>query len=112
VDFPLMDAANGSGWAGVADDRPDGILSSFENLGLNLAAAAGTVGIQALAKNTGVNSAYANPAAISYNSALLTQRPGRVSPVGAALGVSGNVLVFGGILLVGIIAFAAFRKKG
>ena len=87
-----------------------GILSSFENLGVNLAAAAGTVGIQALGNNLGVSPYYSNPAAIAYNSSLLTRRPGSVSPIGAALGVSGNALLFGGILLVGLVAFAAFRK--
>jgi hypothetical protein len=111
VDFSLLDTQGGSGWSGVSEDRPDGILSAFENLGVNLAAAAGTVGIQALGKNLGVSSMYTNPAAISYNSALLTQRPGTVSPVGAALGVSGNALLFGGVLLVGRVMFAAFRRR-
>ena len=91
------------------NDSDNGIVSSLENLGVNLAAAAGTVGIQALGSKLGVSGYYTNPAAIAYNSSLLTRAPGS-SPVGAALGVSGNAILFGGILLIGLVAFAAFRK--
>ena len=42
-----------------------GIVSSLENLGVNLAAAAGTVGIQALGSKLGVSGYYTNPAAIA-----------------------------------------------
>lgn len=92
------------------NDSDNGIVSSLENLGLNLGAAAGAVGIQALGNSLGVSPAYTNPAAIAYNSSLLTRRPGTVSPIGAAFGVSGNAILFGGILLIGLVAFAAFRK--
>jgi hypothetical protein len=110
VDYSLLDSGGGSGWGGVAEDRPDGITGALQNLGVNLLGAAGTVGIQALGSKLGVSSYYTNPAAISYNSALLTRPPGSVSPIGAALGVSGNALLFGGVLLIGLVAFAAFRK--
>src|SRR5712691_2633222 len=85
-----------------------GILSAFENIGLNFAAGAATVGLSALGKSAGVSSAYTNPASVAYNSALLTRRPGTVSPVGAAIGVSGNTVVFGGLVLVGLVLWAAF----
>ena len=101
----LNDVPNYSG-----NDGDFNITSALENLGLNLGAAAGAVGISALGSKLGVPSAYTNPAAIAYNSNLLYQRPGTVSPVGAAFGVSGNAILFGGILLVGLVAFAAFRK--
>lgn len=109
MDFSLQTLG---GVGDVPNYQPDngGIVSSLENLGVNLAAAAGTVGIQALGSKLGVSGYYTNPAAIAYNSSLLTRAPGSVSPVGAALGVSGNAILFGGILLVGLVAFAAFRR--
>jgi len=92
------------------NDGDFNITSALENLGINLGAAAGSVGIAALGNKLGVSSAYTNPAAIAYNSSLLTRPPGSVSPIGAAFGVSGNAILFGGILLIGLVAFAAFRK--
>ena len=109
MDFSLQSLGNIGDVQDSSGNSDGGILSSFENLGINLAAAAGTVGVQALGNNLGVSPYYTNPAAIAYNSSLLTRRPGSFSIPGAALGVSGNALLFGGILLV--VAFVAFRRK-
>jgi hypothetical protein len=118
MEFSLQDIGSG-GWGGVAenlggngDTGNNGIVSALENIGVNFAAGAATVGLQAFGKSQGVSSAYTNPAAVAYNSSLLTRRPGTVSPIGAALGVSGNSLLFAGVLLVGgLVLFAAFRRK-
>lgn len=119
MEFSLQDIGSGGGWSGVAEnfggngDTGDGsITSALENIGVNFAAGAATVGIGALGNAAGVSSAYTNPAAIAYNSSLLTRRPGTVSPLGAAVGVSGNTLVFAGVLLIGgLVLFAAFRPR-
>jgi hypothetical protein len=103
---------SGSPDVGVDDTSGgSGIVSALENIGVNFAAGAATVGLGALGRSAGVSPAYTNPAALAYNSSLLTRRPGTVSPVGAAIGVSGNTLFFGGILLVGLVLFAAFRRR-
>lgn len=119
MDFSLQDLGGGSGWGGVSesfggngDTGGNGIVSALENIGVNFAAGAATVGLGALGKSAGISSAYSNPAVLAYNSALLTRKPGTVSPVGAAIGVSGNTLLFAGVLLVGVVLFAAFRRKG
>ena len=111
MDFSLQDLGNVGDVADYSGgDGSNPIVSSLENLGVNLASAAGTVGIQALGNNLGVSPYYTNPAAIAYNSSLLTRRPGSFSPLAGALGVSDNTFLFGGILLVGLVAFVAFRK--
>lgn len=110
-----LQALNDWGGDGSASDDTgnSGILSALENIGVNFAAGAATVGLQAFGQSQGVSSAYTNPAAVAYNSALLTRRPGTVSPVGAALGVSGNTVVFAGLALVAaLVAWQAFRRKG
>lgn len=109
----VLGGNGGGGLSGISDKLTDGggIISALENIGVNFAAGAATVGLSALAKKGGVSQAYANPAALAYNSALLTRPPGSVSPIGAALGVSGNALLIAGVLLVGgLVVFAAFRK--
>ena len=122
MEYSLQDIGSG-GWSGVSEmfggngdtgdgNGKNGILSALENIGVNFAAGAATVGLSALGKSAGVSSAYTNPAALAYNSALLTRRPGTVSPVGAAIGVSGNTLVFGGLVLAGLVLLAVFRRKG
>jgi hypothetical protein len=120
MEFSLQDIGSGGGWSGVSesfggngDTGNNGVISALENIGVNFAAGAATVGLGALGRSAGVSSAYTNPAAVAYNSALLTRRPGTVSPVGAALGVSGNTLVFAGVFLIGgLLVLAAFRRKG
>jgi len=95
------------------DNSGNSVLSALENIGVNFAAGAATVGLSAIGKAAGVSPVYSNPAALAYNSSLLTRPPGSVSPVGAALGVSGNALLIAGVLLVGGLMFAvAFRRKG
>ena len=113
--FSLQDLGGGGGLAGVSEARGgSGIISALENIGVNFAAGAATVGLSALAKSQGVSQAYANPAAVAYNTSVLTRPPGQVSPIGAALGVSGDSLLLAGVLLVGgLVAFAALlRRKG
>jgi len=111
--FGLQDIADWGGDGSSPDNSGNGgILSALENIGVNFAAGAATVGLGALGRSAGVSSAYTNPAALAYNSALLTRRPGTVSPVGAAIGVSGNTLVFGGLVLAGLVLWAVFRRKG
>ena len=112
--FSLQDLGGGGGLSGVSETRGGtGILSALENIGVNFAAGAATVGLSAIGKAAGVSPVYSNPAALAYNSSLLTRPPGTVSPVGAALGVSGNALLIAGVLLVGGLMFAvAFRRKG
>ena len=118
MEFSLQVIGSGGGWSGVsenfgADTGNGSITSALENIGVNFAAGAATVGLGALGRSAGVSSLYTNPAALAYNSSLLTRRPGTFSPVGAALGVSGNALLFAGVLLVGgLVLFAAFRGKG
>ena len=120
MEFSLQDIGSGGGWSGVSesfggngDTGGNGIVSALENIGVNFAAGAATVGLGALGRSAGVSSLYTNPAALAYNSSLLTRRPGTFSPVGAALGVSGNALLIAGVLLVGgLVLFAAFRGKG
>ncbi len=120
MDFSLSDIGGGSGWGGVSesfggngDVGGGGITSALENIGVNFAAGAAAVGLGALGNSAGVSSAYTNPASLAYTSSVLTRRPGTFSPVGAALGVGGNSLLFAGVLIVGgLIAFAALRKKG
>src|SRR5712692_1639779 len=111
--FGLQDIMDFGGDGSSPDSSGNGgILSALENIGLNFGAGAASIGLAALGKSAGVSSAYANPTALAYNSALLTRRPGTVSPVGAAIGVSGNTLVFGGLVLAGLLVWAVFRKKG
>ena len=117
MEFSLQDIGSG-GWGGVAEnfgsngDTGSGdITSALENIGVNFAAGAATVGLGALGKSAGISSAYTNPAALAYNSALLTQRPGTVSPVGAALGVNGNTVVAAGVLLFGGLLALVFISR-
>jgi hypothetical protein len=95
-----------------SSDSGSGIIDAFKNIGLNLASGAATVGVGYLANQAGVSPAQfaATGGSLAYNSSLLTARPGTRTPLGAALGVSPNVLVIGGALVLGLIAFAVFRK--
>ena len=80
--FSLQDLGGGGGLAGVSESRGGtGILSALENIGVNFAAGAATVGLSAIGKAAGVSPVYSNPAALAYNSSLLTRPPGSVSPV-------------------------------
>jgi hypothetical protein len=125
MEFSLQDIGSG-GWGSVSEgvgagissgDTGDGstqsggFLTSLENIGVNSIAGLATVGIQAYGKSQGVSSAYTNPAAIAYNSAALTSRPGTFSPIGAAIGgVSGKTLVVAGLVLAGLFALAFVHR--
>jgi hypothetical protein len=111
VDFSLQDIGSG-GWGGVpesfggsGDTGTGDITSALENIGVNFAAGAATVGLGAIANNAGVSSS-----SLAYGSSALTRRPGTASPYGAALGASGNTLILGGLLIGGLLLFVALRK--
>jgi hypothetical protein len=115
MEFSLQDIGSGGGWGGVSenfgpngDTGNSGIVSSLENIGVNFAAGAASVGLQALGNSQGVSTGYgASPYA-------LTRRPGTGSPFGVGFGSGGgSSILFVGVLLVGgLIALAAFRRKG
>jgi hypothetical protein len=111
VDFSLQDLGAGSGWSSVNesnDGGSSGIVSSLESIGVNFAAGAAGVGLGALANNAGVSPYQAN-----YNSALLTARPGSVSPFSVAAGNAfGNnsLLIVGGLLIGGLVLVALLRR--
>jgi hypothetical protein len=115
MEFSLQDIGSGGGWSGVAEnfggngDTGDGsITSALENIGVNFAAGAASVGLGALGKSAGVSAPYG-----SQNPYYLTRRPGTVSPLGASLGVGGNGVVIAGVLLIGgLLVLAAFRGRG
>jgi len=114
VAFTLQDLGGLGGTSDVSDYNSGGsqIISALENVGVNFAAGAANVGVAALGNSLGVSPSQLaqNSAALAYNSALLTRPPGTVSPIGAALGVSPTLLVVGGLLVVGLIGYAIFRK--
>jgi hypothetical protein len=119
MEFSLQDIGSGGGWGGVSenfgpngdtggDTGNSGIVSSLENIGVNFAAGAASVGLQALGKSQGISSGY------GVTPYQLTRRPGTVSPYGVGFGSGGGSSIrFVGVLLVGgLIVFAAFRRKG
>jgi hypothetical protein len=114
VDFSLQDTG-GSGWGSVSESfggngdtgyDSSGITSTLENIGVNFAAGAASVGLNALGKSAGVSSPY------GYSSpSILTRPPGSLPTYGAGVGGNGVVLV--GVLLGGgLLLFAAFGRKG
>jgi hypothetical protein len=115
VDFSLQDTG-GSGWGSVSENFGNGngdtgtgdITSALENIGVNFAAGAASVGLSAIGKSAGVSSGYGS---YGYNPGLLTRPPGSLPAYGAGVGSNGVVLV--GVLLVGgLLLFAAFGRKG
>jgi hypothetical protein len=113
VDFSLQDIGSG-GWGSVSenvggngDTGTGSIWSSLENIGVNFAAGAASVGLQALGKSQGVSTAY--PA---YNPGMLTRPPGSIPMRSPGVGASNGVVVVGGLLIVGLLVFAAFGRKG
>jgi hypothetical protein len=114
----LQDNGGLTGFGDVSDqtlDTGDGgsaITSALENIGVNFAAGAANVGVAALGNAAGVTPGQlaANASLLGYNSALLTSRPGSISPFRAATGVSSNVLVFGGLLIAGLVVYALVKR--
>ncbi|HET7107799.1 MAG TPA: hypothetical protein VFI38_13395 [Candidatus Acidoferrum sp.] len=114
MDFSLQDTG-GSGWGSVSEDFGGngdtgygGITSALENIGVNFAAGAASVGLNSLGKSAGVSSPYG-----SISPAYLTRTPGTVPNYGATFGAGGNGVVLVGVLLVGgLLLFAAFGRKG
>ena len=114
----LQDNGGLTGFGDVSDQTLDsgdggsGISSAFQNIGLNLAAGAANVGVGAFENAAGVSpyQLAQNSAFLGANSALLTSRPGSISPFRAATGISSNTLVLGGFLLVGLLVYAAVKK--
>jgi hypothetical protein len=119
VDFSLQDIGSGGGWSGVSesfggngDTGSGSIWSSLEtglvNVGVNAAAGAASIGLGSLGKSAGVSTAYP-----SYNPLNLTRPPGSVPNYGASFGAGGsNVVVIGGVLLVGLLLVVALRGRG
>jgi hypothetical protein len=113
VDFSLQDTGSG-GWGSVpesfggnGDTGTGDITSALENIGVNFAAGAASVGLGAIGRSAGVSSAY-NP--YVNNPAYLTRPPGSAIPYGSAFGASGNTLFLGVLLVGGLLVFAAMRK--
>lgn len=114
----LQDNGGLSGFGDVSDQTLDGgdggsaITSALDNIGLNLAAGAANVGVGALENAAGVSPSQLaqNSAFLGANSALLTSRPGSVSPFRAATGVNPNVFVFGGLLIAGLVVYALVKR--
>ena len=114
MDFSLQDTGGG-GWGSVSesfggsgDTGTGDITSALENIGVNFAAGAASVGLSALGSSAGVASAYP----YASNPSLLTRPPGSL-PYGSSLGTGSNGVVLVGVLLVGgLLLFAAFGRKG
>ena len=118
MEFSLQDIGSG-GWGGVSentgpsgDSGGSGIISALENIGVNVAAGAASIGLQSLGKSQGVAAPYGGVYS-SYNPSLLTARPGTIPPY-ASYGapVKGSTLAMAGfVILGGILLFAALRRK-
>ena len=116
MDFSLQDIGSG-GWGGVSEDlggngdsgQSSSIFSALENVGVNFAAGAAAIGLNSLGKSAGVQSSYS-----PYNNpANLTRNPGTlVGPPRVNAGLSSNTLVLGGLVLAGLVLYAAFRRRG
>jgi hypothetical protein len=106
MSFGLQDIMDFGGDGSSPDNSGNsGILSALENVGVNFAAGAASIGLNALGRSagTGITSAYASPGYLARN-------PG-TPPSRLNAGVSTNTLVFGGFLLAGLVLWAAFRRK-
>jgi len=105
------------GWSGAGDtsdqtlDSGGGgslITSSLENIGINFAAGAAGVGLAALGSSAGVS-----PSQVGYSTALLSARPGTVSPFGVAAGASllnSPLVLVGGLLIGGLVLYAIVKR--
>jgi|SRR5579859_1617742 len=106
--FGLQDSMDFGGTAESFDSNGnDGIVSALENIGVNAAAGAASVGLSYLGKSAGVQSAYS-----PYNSALLTQNPSLLARGPYASAGSNSIVLVGFLLIGGLLLFAAFRRKG
>jgi len=116
MDFSLQDIGSG-GWGGVSEafggngdtGNSSSIFSALENVGVNFAAGAAAIGLNSLGRSAGVQTSYS-----PYNNpANLTRNPGTLAgPPRVSVGVSSNTLVLGGLVLAGLVLYAAFRRKG
>ena len=116
MDFSLQDIGSG-GWGGVSEafggngdtGNSNSIFSALENVGVNFAAGAAAIGLNSLGRSAGVQTSY-----VPYNNpANLTRNPGTLAgPPRVSVGVSSNTLVLGGLVLAGLVLYAAFRRKG
>lgn len=109
----LQDNGGFGGFGDVSDPSlssgSSGITSALENIGVNFAAGAAGVGLSALGNSAGVS-----PSQVGYNTALLSSRPGTLSPLGVAAGTtllnSPGLLLFGGLMIGGLVLFAVLRR--
>lgn len=106
--FGLQDSMDFGGTQEAFDSTGNsGIISDLENIGVNFAAGAATVGLGALSKSAGVSVPYGS-ALTPYN---ITQRPGTLVPPISP--ISSNTILLGGVLIAGLLVFIALRgKKG
>jgi len=103
--FGLQDLSDFGGDGSAPDSSGNsGIVSALENIGVNFAGAAATIGLSSFARSQGVNSNLVNQ--YSYSGGI-ARPPGVVAPA------KSNSLVVAGVLLIGgLLLYAAFRRKG
>jgi hypothetical protein len=103
--FGFQDSMDFSGGGDSPDSSGNtGILSALENVGVNFAAGAATVGLGAISKSAGVQAPYG---LTPYN---ITRTPGTFAPMKPP--VSNNTIVFGGLVLAGLLVWIALRGRG
>ncbi len=104
--FGLQDLSDFGGDGSAPDSSGNsGIVSALENIGVNFAGAAATIGLSSFARSQGVNSNLVNQ--YSYSGGI-ARPPGTV----VAHPASSNGLVVAGVLLIGgLLVYAAFRRK-
>ncbi len=111
----LQAVTNSAGSSLIKDSAPTGNLKSlFGILGVNLAASAGTIGIQALANKALGKGAGAQftPAAQSRIGAELTREPRERSSAASFFGGYGPAILVGGLGFVVVAGgFFYFRKR-
>lgn len=105
--FGLQDLSDFGGDGSAPDSSGNsGIVSALENIGVNFAGAAATVGLQSFANSQGVRSNLVNQYAYTGG---IARPPGTL----VAAPASSNTLVVAGVLLFGgLLLYAAFRRKG
>ena len=106
--FGLQDSMDFGGTAENYDSNgSDGIFYALENIGVNFASGAASVGVSALAKSAGVAAPYAG-----YPGSSLALSPSLLARPTTALGTGSNTIILIGALLIGGLLFVALRRKG
>jgi hypothetical protein len=84
------------------------LTNSLENIGVNFAAGAAGIGLSALGSTAGVS-----PSTVGFNTALLSSRPGSLSPLGVAAGTSllnSPMVIVGGLLIGGLLLVVLLKR--